>query len=143
MKQKPIELKRKLAHNPAVIQNWFERFQALRTQYGVLDEDIWNFDETGFRIGIGKSQWIVTTSTSKRAYLACDNSRELITSVEAVSARGVVIELMLILPGKAHLERFYQDLGDDVLVGISDTAYINNELALDYIQHFNQQSKKI
>jgi hypothetical protein len=49
---------------------------------------------------------------------------------------------MLILPGKAYLERFYQDLGDDVLVGISNTVYINNKLTLDYIQHFNRQSKK-
>jgi hypothetical protein len=57
--------------------------------------------------------------------------------VEIVNARGVIIKLMLILLEKAHLERFYQDLGDNVLVGISNTAYINNELTLDYIQHFN------
>jgi hypothetical protein len=81
-------------------------------------------------------------STSKKVYLVYNNSRELITLVEAVSARGVVIKLMLILLGKAHLERFYQDLSDNVLVSISNTAYINDELALDYIQHFNQQSKK-
>ena len=56
MRQKLIELVRKLAHDPVVIQNWYERFQALYTQYGVLDEDIWNFDETGFQIGIRKSQ---------------------------------------------------------------------------------------
>jgi hypothetical protein len=57
--------------------------------------------------------------------------------VETVSARGAIIKLMLILLEKAHLERFYQDLGDNVLVGISNTAYINNKLTLDYIQHFN------
>jgi hypothetical protein len=108
-----------------------------------LDEDIWNFDKTGFRIGIRKSQWIVTTSTSKRVYLACDNSRELITLVEAVSARGTIIKLMFILPGKTHLERFYQDLDDDVLLDLSDTVYINDELAYEYIMHFNRQTKKM
>jgi hypothetical protein len=142
MKQKPIELARKLAHDPAVLLNWFKRFEALRTQFGVCNEDIWNFDETGFRIGVGKSQWIVTTSTSKRSYLACDNSRDLVTSVEAVSAAGNVIEEMLILPGKTHLERFYTDLGDNVLVGLSESGYTNDELSYQYIIHFNRQSKK-
>lgn len=55
-KQKPMELERKLAHDPEMLSNWFERFQKLREQYQVLDDDIWNFDETGFRIGVGKSQ---------------------------------------------------------------------------------------
>jgi DDE superfamily endonuclease/Tc5 transposase DNA-binding domain len=142
MRQKPIELVRKLAHDPEVILSWFQRFQALCTQFGVCNEDIWNFDETGFRIGVGKSQWIVTTSTSKRSYLASDNSRDLVTSVEAVSAGGAVIEEMLILPGKTHLERFYTDLGDNVLVGLSDTGYTNDELSYQYIIHFDRQSKK-
>jgi hypothetical protein len=55
IKQKLIELKRKLTHDPTVILNWFERFQTLRTQFGVLNKDIWNFDKTGFRIDIRKS----------------------------------------------------------------------------------------
>jgi hypothetical protein len=66
-------------------------------------------------------------------YLAYNNSRELITLIKIVNARGVIIKLMLILLKKAHLERFYQDLGDDVLVSISNIMYINNKLALDYI----------
>jgi Tc5 transposase DNA-binding domain len=142
MRQKPIELVRKLAHDPEVILGWFQRFQALCIQFGVYDEDIWNFDETGFQIGVRKSQWIVTTSTSKRSYLASDNSRDLVTSVEAVSAGGAIIKEMLILPGKTHLERFYTDLGDNVLVGLSETRYTNDELSYKYIIHFDRQSKK-
>jgi hypothetical protein len=71
--------------------------------------------------------------TLKRAYLAYNNSQEVIMLVEVVSARGVVIKLMLILLRKAYLERFYQDLDDNVLISISNTIYINNKLALDYI----------
>jgi hypothetical protein len=49
---------------------------------------------------------------------------------------------MLILPGKVHLERFYHDLQRDVLVGISESGYSNDELALEYIYHFDRQSRK-
>ena len=59
---------------------------------------------TGFRIGVGRNQWIVTTCTSKRSYLAVDGVRTLVTSVEAVSAGGAVIEEMLIVPGKTYGE---------------------------------------
>jgi len=128
MKQKPIELERKIAHDPVLLRDWFSRFYALREEFGVAKEDIWNYDETGFRIGVGRTQWIITASTSKRSYLATDGTRTLITSVEAVSAGGAVIEEMLILPAKVHLERWYEDLGDDVLVGVSDSGYRGSNL---------------
>ena len=54
-KQKPLELERKLVHDPNMIQNWFERFKVFREKYNVFDEDIWNFDETDFRIKVEKS----------------------------------------------------------------------------------------
>jgi hypothetical protein len=140
MKQKPIELVRKMAHDPVLIADWFSRFYALREEFAVANEDIWNFDETGFQIGVGRTQWIITASTSKRSYLATDGTRTLVTSVEAVSAGGAVIVEMLILPGKTHMERWYENLGDDVLVGVSDSG--NDELSYQYILHFNRQSKK-
>lgn len=64
------------------------------------------------------------------------------TVIEAISATGQVIKPMLILSGRVHLERFYQDLKDEVLVGLSDTGYANNELNWAYIQHFERQSAK-
>jgi Tc5 transposase DNA-binding domain len=48
VKQKPLELERKLAYNPEVLSNWFERTRQLQKKYAVQTEDIWNFDETGF-----------------------------------------------------------------------------------------------
>ena len=39
-KQKSLELERKLVHDSDLVQNWFERFQALREEYEVFDEDI-------------------------------------------------------------------------------------------------------
>jgi hypothetical protein len=74
----------------------------------------------------------------KRSYLATDGTRTLVTSIEAVSVGGAVIEEMLILLGKTHMERWYEDLGDDVLVGVSDSGYTNDELSYQYILHFNR-----
>jgi hypothetical protein len=55
MKQKPIKLARKIAYDPKLISNWFSRFQALYNEFRVTKEDVWNYNKTGFRIGVGRT----------------------------------------------------------------------------------------
>ena len=62
--------------------------------------------------------------------------------IETVNATRAVIESMFILSRKVHLERFYRDLKNEVLVGLSDTEYVNDELTFTYIQHFERQSRR-
>jgi len=40
MRQKPIKVARKAAHDPVLITDWFKRFNALREEFGVANEDI-------------------------------------------------------------------------------------------------------
>ena len=62
------------------------------------------------------------------------------TSVKTVNAAEDTIESILILTDKIHLKYFYCDLHNDILVDLSDTEYLNNDLMYKYIQHFNHQS---
>jgi len=50
--QKPIAVERKIVEEIDVIEAHFERFRDAKVQHGVADEDCWNFDETGFRMGV-------------------------------------------------------------------------------------------
>ncbi|GAB1315401.1 hypothetical protein MFIFM68171_05611 [Madurella fahalii] len=38
--------------DPKVINEWFTLIQNVKAKYGIVDDDIYNFDETGFIIGI-------------------------------------------------------------------------------------------
>lgn len=38
--------------DPKIIQDWFNRIQITIMQYGIALEDIYNFDETGFAMGL-------------------------------------------------------------------------------------------
>jgi hypothetical protein len=71
------------------------------------------------------------TYSLKRSYLTTDGTQTLITSVKTVSAGGAVINEMLIISGKRHLEGWYSDLDDNILIGISDTGYTNDELSFE------------
>ena len=51
---KPMDSKRKSAQNPETIDCWFQRFQREIIEYGITADRLWNFDETGFRVGCPK-----------------------------------------------------------------------------------------
>ena len=45
-----------------MIQDWFKLVRNTINRSGILDEDIWNFDETGFMIGVISPHMVVTGS---------------------------------------------------------------------------------
>ena len=56
VKQKPLEVARKEAHSPDSIRAWFEKFKHVYIEYDISRSNLWNFDETGFRIGVGGNE---------------------------------------------------------------------------------------
>jgi hypothetical protein len=51
-----------LQEDPEVIGTWFKLMEETKAKWGVHDQDIHNFDETGFQIGIIGSMKVVTGS---------------------------------------------------------------------------------
>lgn len=143
-KQRPLEVDRKNAEDPDFITDWFEKYSAVRGQYYIQDGDCYNFDETGFRIGIGGEQWIITRDPTSKQYLASTDNRELVTAVESISGDGHDLPPMLITSGKLHQERWYSttELENDVLIGLSESGYSNDELSMQWLRHFERFSVK-
>ncbi|KAI1506943.1 hypothetical protein Ptr86124_014123, partial [Pyrenophora tritici-repentis] len=48
--------------DPIAIVAWFKLVEETRQTYGVLDQDIYNFDETGFAMGVAATSKVVTSS---------------------------------------------------------------------------------
>ena len=57
-------------------------------------------DETGFIIGAGRAQIILTLQPKKLFHMPLDTNRDFMTSIEAISAAGRVIPPFLIFKGK-------------------------------------------
>ncbi len=65
------------------------------------------------------------------------------TSIECISEEGKNIPPMLIMTEVQLLtSHFNNDLGDDVLITISDTGYSNDWISLRWLKHFNRFSQK-
>ena len=53
---------RVLCSDPEVIGPWFDLVRNVKAKHGILDEDTYNFDETGFTMGVAGSVKVVTAS---------------------------------------------------------------------------------
>jgi hypothetical protein len=53
---------RVLCSNLAIISPWFDFVRNVKAKYGILDKDTYNFDKTGFQIGVGGLVKVVTAS---------------------------------------------------------------------------------
>jgi hypothetical protein len=57
--------------------------------YGIANQDVFNFNETGFMIGIASTLKVVTSSdTISRATVVQPGNREWVTTIECINASG-------------------------------------------------------
>ena len=70
-----------------------------------MDDDVWNFNESGVRIGIAKNQYVFTQN-GRQVFMPHRNNRELITLVEAISSSNNYIPPMVIIAAKTILEKW-------------------------------------
>ena len=129
-----MDADRQAAENQEVIISWFEALQKVISDNGILPEDIWNMDETGFRIGVGKDQLVVTRRRKVR-YFGLLTNRESAMAIEGISAGGAYIPAFLILSGKVHISNWYhvKELEGDTVIAVTDSGYSNIELSLQWL----------
>jgi len=48
--------------DPEIIRNWFNLIQNIIAKYGILEQDIYNCDETGFQMGVASTAKVITRS---------------------------------------------------------------------------------
>ena len=75
--------------DPRVIRAWFRLVEETISRHGILPDDIYNFDEIGFAMGLFSTVKVVTRSKyyGRRSVLQPGN-REWVTTVETVNALG-------------------------------------------------------
>ena len=59
------DYKRALCEDPELVQGWFRLVQNTKAKYGIQDDDMYNFDETGFIMGMHNSLAVVTASNRR------------------------------------------------------------------------------
>jgi hypothetical protein len=74
------------------------------TKFGVYKDDIHNFDETGFQIGVIGTMKVVTGSERRtRPQLVQLGDREWVTVIQAICSTGYATPPFIIYKGRVHI----------------------------------------
>jgi hypothetical protein len=141
---RPYDRQRAACEDPAILRPWFTLVQNIKAKYGIVDEDMYNFDESGFLMGKISSQLVVTGSEKpgKRKKLQ-PGDREWVTLVQGVGATGKRTPPFLIFAGKVLISNWFHDLPRDWVIQVSPTGWTNNDLALAWLNHFDSHAKPV
>lgn len=83
------DYQRAKCEDPTIIRGWFRLVQNTIAKYGIRSDDIWNFDETGFMMGLIMVGMAVTGSERQgRPKSVQPGNREWITAIAAINAEG-------------------------------------------------------
>jgi hypothetical protein len=85
--------------------------KAIQNDNGILDEDIYNFDETGFAMGLITTAKVVTRSEILgRPKLLQPGQREWVTAIKCINSTGFAVPPCIIFKGKVHIQGWYEEL---------------------------------
>ena len=59
------DYQRAKCEDPEIIRGWFALMKNFKDKLGVLDDDIYNFDKTGFLMGVISAMLLITTSKGR------------------------------------------------------------------------------
>jgi hypothetical protein len=139
-----IDYERAQCEDPDVVKAWFRLVRNMMDKYGIQEEDIYNFDETGFLMGILSSANVVTSSERRgRPRTKQPGNREWVTVIQAVCADGWIVPPYFVVKGKNHLLPWYQNsrFQPEWRVHTSENGWTTNEIGLDWLKHFDQSTK--
>ena len=105
VKQKPAERERVEAEDISILPAWYDRLEPFVRR--ISPSNIYNFDETGFALGQGKPQKVISHFRERTRMLPGERG-ELLTGIECIAADGWFMEPYFVAPGLVHLDRWYE-----------------------------------
>jgi hypothetical protein len=125
---------RALCEDPKVIKEWFQLLANKIAEYGILDDDIYNFDETGFAMGITSTSKVITGRDfyGKRKLLQPGN-REWITVIECINLNEV-LPPTIIFKGKNLMSGWFNTVPRDWRFEVSDNGWTTDAIGLSWLE---------
>ena len=121
--------------DPKVIGEWFDLVQKTILQFGIDPDDVYNFDETGFAMGLISTAKVITRSEyyGRRSLLQPGN-REWVTAIECINASGWAHPPCIIFKGKVFIESWFDGLPEDWRFEVSPNGWTSDEIGLRWLK---------
>lgn len=104
-----ISRQRAVCEDPKVIGPFFQELEKIKDKHGILDEDIFNFDETGFAMGLIASTRVVSRAEMPgKPWPIMPGNREWVTTIECINSAGWSVPTTIIFKGKRYIEGWFE-----------------------------------
>ena len=132
---KRYNYERAKCEDPNIITEWFNLVQKTILQFGINPDDIYNFDETGFAMGLTATAKVITRREfyGRRSLLQPGN-REWVTVIECTNALGWALPPCVIFKGKVFLESWFDGLPDNWRFEVSPNGWTSDEIGLRWLE---------
>lgn len=136
------ECQRRLCEDPAIIGPWFELVKNTISKYGILPEDTYNFDESGFQIGqISASKVVTATDRPGKPKQTKPTNTEWVTLIQGACADGSLIPPFLVIKGKEYNQGWFEGLPSTWAFSVSPNGWTTNQIGFQWIQHFEKHTR--
>jgi len=142
-----MDAQRVRAGDPKVVEAYFDLLAQTIQEYNIVPENIYNMDETGFLIGQSQTRNIIVPkeNSKNKRFRSHPGTRETITVVECIGARGTPPPPMVIYQGKSHQQGWYRDFAaaKEWVFAISPNGWTDNDLAQEWLRDcFDKHTKQ-
>jgi hypothetical protein len=139
------DYQRAKCEDPVQIKAWFDRVQATITKYGILPEDMYNFDETGFQMGIIATTKVIARARARgqgqargraqgRPKVIQPGDRTWVTVIEGINAQGWALPATIIFAGKVNQSTWYEaGIPEDWIITTSENGWTDCELGFKWL----------
>ena len=130
------DYQRAKCEDPKLIKAWFARVQETIEKKGILMEDIYNMDETGFQMGVASTAKVVCGSETKQSHAKAlqPGNREWVTAIVAVNTAGWSLPPQIIFAAVNHQSLWYYDLPENYVLSVSKNGWTTDELGIEWLQ---------
>jgi hypothetical protein len=128
------DVQRAKNEDPVVIETWFRLVRTIKDKYAIQDDDTYNFDKTGFQMGMISGPYVVTGSERRNAPKSVQpGNREWVTVTQGVNALGWAIPPFIIFAGQYHLQAWYEgdDIPSDWPISLSDNGWTTDAITFE------------
>ena len=130
------DYQRAKCEDSSLIQSWFMRVQETIQKYGILTEDIYNMDETGFQMGVASTSKVICGSETKQSHAKAlqPGNREWVTAIIAVNATGWSLPPQIIFAAANHQSLWYYDIPENYVLSVSNNGWTTDDLGIKWLQ---------
>ena len=123
--------------------HWFDVIRKVLHDPAVLQENVYNMDETGVMLSKLNSVKVLVSKDNQHSCRGARVKRTSITAIECVSAAGKLLDPMIIWPASTHRTNWTTHPTQGWHYAYSDSGYTDSYLSLQWFKLvFDPQTKE-